>query len=213
LECIDLKEIDVLGIFLDLETTGLNPVKHRAIDIALQIIDLYSGEKKASYESIIYQPQEIWAQSEPESLAINGFTRAKVTAGKSEPEIAQEIISIINNLSIKRGMAVFICQNPSFDRAFFSQLIDVDLQEEFKWPYHWLDFASMYWALNIKEMIEEEMLSLRSALSKDDIAKSYGLPPEEQPHRAMNGVSHLILCYKTVVGFPLLKDVPNTVRM
>jgi oligoribonuclease len=195
----------VLGIFLDLETTGLNPIKHRAIEIAFQIIDLYSGEKKASYESIIYQSPEIWTQSEPESLAVNGFTWAKVKSGKSEPDIAQEVISLINSLSIRRGMAVFICQNPSFDRAFFSQLINVDLQEEFKWPYHWLDFASMYWALNIREVIEEEILSLRAALSKDEIAKSYGLPPEEQPHRAMNGVNHLLLCYKTVVGFPLYK--------
>lgn len=197
----------MLGIFLDLETTGLNPVKHRAIEIALQIIHLYSGEKKASYESIIYQPEEIWTQSEPESLAVNGFTRAKVKSGKSENEVAKEIISLINSLSIKRGMAVFICQNPSFDRAFFSQLIDVDLQEEFKWPYHWLDFASMYWALNIKEMIEEELVSSKAALSKDEIAKSFGLPPEEHPHRAMNGVNHLILCYKTVVGFPILNRV------
>ena len=51
---------------------------------------------------------------------------------------------------IKRGEAVFICQNPYFDRAFFAQLIDPDTQEKNLWPYHWLDLASMFWVEAIR---------------------------------------------------------------
>jgi DNA polymerase-3 subunit epsilon/oligoribonuclease len=34
------------------------------------------------------------------------------------------------------------------------------------------------------------------SLSKDAIAARLGLPPEEKPHRALNGVAHLLACYR-----------------
>lgn len=196
----------MLGIFLDIETTGLNSLKHRSIDLALKVIELYTGDLKADFETIVFQPKEVFEKSDPTSLLINGFTWNKLLMGLSEQEVSQRIIHLFQQLEIKRGSAVFICQNPSFDRAFFSQIVNTDIQESLKWPYHWLDFASMYWALNVREMIEEQSL-IKIGLSKDDIAKSYGLPPEQQPHRAMNGVNHLIECYKYVVGFPLRSTI------
>jgi DNA polymerase-3 subunit epsilon/oligoribonuclease len=104
---------------------------------------------------------------------------------------------------VKRGDAVFICQNPSFDRAFFAQLVDPDTQEKSLWPYHWLDLASMFWAKAIHcKQQSDGMWPWETGLSKDKIATAFFLPSEERPHRAMNGVDHLILCYKAVVGFP-----------
>ncbi len=37
-------------------------------------------------------------------------------------------------------------------------------------------------------------------LSKDQIAEYFGISAEEKPHRAMNGVEHLIKCYRAVVA-------------
>ena len=36
-------------------------------------------------------------------------------------------------------------------------------------------------------------------LSKNTIARHYGMPPEEMPHCAINGVNHLIDCYSAVL--------------
>jgi oligoribonuclease len=190
----------MLGIFLDIETNGLNPFKHRALEIAFRIQDLSSGENKASYESIVYQPPYIWERSDSSSLLINGFTWQKVAIGTSEATISRDIIEIFNNLNIKRGNALFICQNPSFDRGFFSQLIDVETQEKYKWPYHWLDLASMYWAQHSIELRSSINYTPKDGLSKDEIAQSLGLPLESKPHKAMNGVNHLLLCYKEIIG-------------
>ena len=181
----------MLGIFLDLETNGLNAFKNRVLEIAFQIIDLESGELKASYDAVVAQSQEIWGKSDLNSLKVNGFTFEMCAQGKPEAEIAKEVLEILTKWKIKRGSAVFICQNPSFDRMFFSQLIDPETQEKEAWPYHWLDLASMYWA--------KEKGSL--ALSKNAIASKLGLPEESIPHKAMNGVKHLLLCYQAVVGF------------
>lgn len=192
----------MLAVFLDTETNGLNSQTHRVLEIALQVVDLATGEKKGSYQTLLRQTAEAWEKSDPESLRINGFTWKEVSEGKSSRLASQEIIDLFTQLGIRRKKAVFICQNPSFDRVFFSQLIDADTQELLSWPYHWLDLASMYWALTMKKAKEKKgPLPWQTGFSKDLIAEQYKLPTEEKPHRAMNGVAHLILCYEAVVGW------------
>ena len=193
----------MLGIFLDTETNGLNPRVHAVIELAFKIVDLSSGDLKAEYQTIVAQPIANWEKSDSESLKINGFTWSEINRGKRVDEIAQEIIAFFTAWGIERKKGVFICRNPSFDRAFFSQLIDPDTQERLNWPYHWLDLASMYWALSLEKAKKKgSPFPWDIGLSKDSIASYYRLPQEAKPHRAMNGVNHLILCYEAVVGFP-----------
>jgi oligoribonuclease len=196
----------MLGIFLDIETSGLDSFHHRVLEIAFKIVDLEVGEEKYSYQSIVKQPKEVWEKRDLTSIEINGFTWEKALLGKEEFLIRREIIEIFTYLNIERGKGVFICQNPAFDRGFFSQLIDVYTQEQQQWPYHWLDFASMYWALRVKEGIIPDN---EFHLSKNAIAQHFQLPIENYPHSAMNGVDHLLLCYRTVVGFGSIRKWPE----
>lgn len=191
----------MLAIFLDIETTGLDPTKHHVIDIAFKIVDISTGELKASFQSIVKQPREIWDKHDPASILINGYTWEDVLQGKDPVLISQEIIRVFNSLGIERGRSVFICQNPAFDRGFFTQLIDVYAQERLNWPYHWLDFASMYWVtISQKSKKEGTPFPPNINLSKNEIAREYHLPKESEPHRAVNGVDHLIACYQVVLG-------------
>lgn len=193
----------MFGVFLDTETNGLNSQVHRILEIALQIVDLSTGEKKDSFQAVLSQTKEQWNKSDQESLRVNGFTWDETQKGVSPRAVSQQIIDLFSKWGIRRKQAVFICQNPSFDRAFFSQLIDPATQELMSWPYHWLDLASMYWALSIDRFKREKgELPWNTGYSKDQIAAHFQLPEEAKPHRAMNGVSHLLLCYQAVVGFP-----------
>lgn len=192
----------MIGIFLDTETNGLNSSVHKIIEIAFKIVDLTNGELKEEFQTIVAQSIEIWEKSDQESLKVNGFTWAEVSQGKTPRHVSQSIIDIFTKWGIRRKKAVFICQNPSFDRVFFSQLIDPDTQELLRWPYHWLDLASMFWALSLNKA--KQSLGpppWETGFSKDLIANQYKLPEEAKPHRAMNGVNHLFLCYGAVVGF------------
>lgn len=194
----------MLGVFLDTETNGLNPKIHKVVELAFKIVDLSSGDLKEDYQAIISHPIETWEKSDPESLQINGFSWNEVSHGKSTILVAQEVIDCFTKWGFQRKKGVFICQNPSFDRSFFSGIIDTNTQEQLNWPYHWLDLASMYWALTLKKAKKKEgPLPWETGLSKDSIAASYHLPQEAKPHRAMNGVNHLLLCYRAVVGFPV----------
>lgn len=191
----------MLAIFLDIETNGLDARKHSPLEIALKIVDVTENKIVASYESIIAIDEEAWGSTDPRSLLINGFSWERASSGKSTQRVAQEIISLFQSCGIRRGEAVFICQNPTFDRTFFSLLIDVYTQETLNWPYHWLDLASMYWALKVKELQQKNLPFPKvTSLSKNDIAAQYSMPPESEPHHAMQGVDHLIQCYQAVLG-------------
>ena len=192
----------MLGVFLDTETNGLNAFKHRVLEIAFKIVDMKTGELKEAYSAVIQQPETVWQNSDPASLKVNGFTHEKLQQGKKADIVAAEITNILQRNQIKRGSAVFICQNPSFDRIFFSQLVDPDIQESLQWPYHWLDLASMYWAESVRKGKENpKSFPWVTGVSKDRIAAVYHLPAEQQPHQAMNGVEQLLLCYDKVIGF------------
>lgn len=192
----------MLAIFMDIETSGLDPFYHSILEIAFKIIDLSTGEEKFAYHQTVKHSFLTWEKRDLLSIEINGLTWEKIQQGKELNQLKKEIIDIFIAFSIKREAAVYICQNPSFDRNFFAQLIDIYTQEQLDWPYHWLDFASMFWALQVKGyQILQKPFPKEMNLSKNTIAKMYHLPSESLPHRAVNGVDHLILCYQKVVGF------------
>lgn len=189
------------AIFLDIETTGLDPLRHHAIDIAFKIVDVTNLKILKTYQTLIKLSPESWAERDLISMEINGYTIERVETGKTAQEVGEEIILLLNEYQIQRGSAVFICQNPSFDRAFFSRLIDVYTQERLNWPYHWLDLASMFWALQVqKHKVENTPFPEIITLSKNEIAKNCFLAEEETPHQALRGVEHLISCYEALFG-------------
>ncbi len=195
----------MLAIFLDTETNGLNPFKHDLLEIAFVIVDAATGERLDVFQAILQLSATEWAMSDSSSLKVNAFTWEEIAHGQSKEEVATAIETLFKRRQVRRGQAVFICQNPSFDRAFFNHLFPVEKQEILNWPYHWLDLASMYWIYAIsqgKNHANQELMPWVTGYSKDKIAVSFGLPHEEKPHRAMNGVLHLLLCYEHIVGFP-----------
>lgn len=193
----------MLGIFLDTETNGLNYKKHRILEVAFKIVDLQTGAILKAYQSLVQLSYAEFQHSDPESLKINGFEFSEFESAKSISLIQEEIVQIFHSFGIVRKKSVFICQNPSFDRVFFAQLIDPELQEKLLWPYHWLDLASMHFSKCMeKTKTSNQPYPWEIGFSKDAIASYYKLPEEEKPHRAMNGVDHLLICYRSVVGFP-----------
>jgi len=193
----------MLGIFLDTETNGLDPLKHRILEIAFKIIDLYTGEELKAFHSLAQISPELWEKSDPVSLQVCGISFEEATRGLEFTELQQRVKHIFLNYPLIRGKAVFICQNPSFDRVFFSQILPSVVQEEMKIPYHWLDLASMFWGWCMeKAKTSQSPFPWEIGFTKDKIATFFHLDKEEQPHRAINGVNHLIACYEALIGFP-----------
>lgn len=190
-----------MAIFLDTETSGLDPSIHRPLEIAFRIIDPTSGKVLDSYESIIKVSEEDWKNASQGALKVNHFTWEKVQQGKPIEQVAQEITEIFTRNRVNRETAFFICHNPKFDHAFFQLIFSEKTIYKNRWPYHWLDFASMYFANEQKQIVEGRKQNYYMMFGKDAIANVIGCGPEEVPHRAMNGVDHLIKIYSDVIGF------------
>lgn len=186
------------GIFLDIESNGLDCYKHRVLEIALKIISLETGQCQASFESAVYVSPQQWTCSDTRSLAINGCSQySLIEQAPVSSQVGNHIIKLFNDHQVHRDQTLYICQNPSFDRPFFAQLVDAYTQESYEWPYHWLDLASMFWAKHSSQDLQHSI----KGLSKDAIANFFKLAPETKPHRAMRGVEHLIECYSILVGW------------
>ena len=201
----------MLGIFLDIETTGCDPRRHVPIDIAFRIIELDGSRAHSCYSALLLPTEEEWERRDPSSMAVNGYEWELLQrSGKTAGGVAAEIRFLFSRAEVSRDSAVFICQNPSFDRPFFSLLVDPYTQEFLGWPYHWLDLASMYWSQQLNAWKQSgERIPPSCSFSKDRIAATYRLPPEQKPHHALSGVDHLIACYSAVVGTDLASLLLN----
>lgn len=190
----------MLGIFLDIETNGLDPFIHIPLEIGLKIVNLKNGALFAEYQQVLASGDQEWNTFDKQSLEINGISHREMNEGISKEKVATEIKNLFALHGIQRGKAFFICQNPSFDRPFFAKIIPPYEQEKLGWPYHWLDLASMFWALRLVK--EQKTHEFDLIVSKDAIAMKLQIAPEARPHRAMNGVDHLLSCYTSLVQFP-----------
>lgn len=102
-------------IFLDVETTGLNPAVHEIIDIAI-IGSGINYHKKVKPLNLEY--------ASPEALLINGFTSLKWRYADQPEEVAREIAPLIAGATI-------VGHNPFFDMSFIEELFhqyDIDVQ-------------------------------------------------------------------------------------
>lgn len=190
------------GIFLDIETNGLHPDNNSPLEICVSIYDLHGMLCIEEYSSLIHCSERQWVLgSDPKALAINGITYEEVKDAKTHNEVCEDLTEMFLSNEIHKRNAAFICQNPSFDRCFFNQIMPIETQQELELPYHWLDLASMYFArsIDVEKPVNGHNLPHLIRLSKDAIATYLGVPVEVKPHRATNGVHHLIECYTALM--------------
>lgn len=190
------------GIFIDIETNGLDSYNNVPLEICVSIYELHNMVCITEYQSMLFCSERTWIMdSDPKALLINGITFEEVKDAKTYNEVCEDLTEIFLSHEIDKTNSVFICQNPSFDRGFFNHIMPVDIQQELELPYHWLDLASMYWArtIDVNKPVNGHNLPGLVRLSKDAIASYLGIPFEIKPHRATNGVHHLIECYQALM--------------
>ncbi len=106
------------AIFLDIETTGLDPLRHSPLDIAIEIVDLSSLKRLGSYQSSIRVSKQNWESSDPVSVQINGFTLERAESGVPLQQVRSEVMAFFEQHQVKRGRSFFICQNPPLTEVF-----------------------------------------------------------------------------------------------
>ncbi len=97
-------------IFIDTETTGLEPRIHEVIEIAIIRVNLKLGTR-IIYETKI-KPQHIETAS-PKALEVNGYTEEAWAKAPYLGEIAREIVELLKD-------GIIVGHNVSFDTSMIS---------------------------------------------------------------------------------------------
>jgi len=169
----------------DLETTGLDPLKHEIIEIGLvlvkqpelEIIDTLGVKVKPTNRS----------NADPKALELNGY---------SEHEW-HNALSLTEALTLYFGKAkgsIFCAHNVTFDLPFIkSACLKTGITNTL--DYHNIDILALAWSKFRKSKLER--VNLRK------LAAFMGLKPEPQVHRALNGaeLEYRILKRLTVSNF------------
>lgn len=106
-----------LAIFLDLETTGLNPETNEIIEIAMVPFEYSSDGRIFKVHDAFNELQEPRSGSIPEEITrITGITDDMVRGHKIDADKVMEIVT---------PAALIIAHNASFDRKFAEKMFDV----------------------------------------------------------------------------------------
>jgi DNA polymerase III epsilon subunit-like protein len=131
-------------VFLDTETTGLDPRRHEVWDLALIVRD----PDGLDLEMQNYVDVEHLDRADPAALAVGRFweqhpdpMRSDLLRGKASParprwEVAEHLHYLLRD-------AVLIGFNPSFDAAFLSAMLRAEHLPEQPWKYRTVDVTTM----------------------------------------------------------------------
>ena len=157
-------------LFIDLETTGLDPSKHVIIEAAWRVT---SPDARTLYEEFTTR---IWpfdmTHADPEAFLVNGFDASTWGAGSMPLERFLEKLQEVSKDAVIAGHGV------NFDEGFLRAALEAHNLKP-RWPYQSIDTQKMAWVLYMNNKI--------SAVSLKNLAGYFG-KTQPEPHRALADV-------------------------
>jgi len=155
-------------VFVDVETTGLDPHKHEILEVAA-VLAYPDGDTPSFYEAKI-KPERI-EDAHPKALEVNGYTEEAWASARPLSMVLPELVAFMEG-------AVIGGQNTRFDVGFINASIK-RLSMDLRIDYHLVDVATLAY---------EHLVPLGlGSLSLFNICKFIGIPPEPRVHQALNG--------------------------
>jgi len=142
-------------VFLDVETTGFDPIKHEIVELGAVIVEpqgSYQNLKVLHELDIKVKPTRI-EDADPGALRVNGYDEAQWMFAHDLKEVMQE-------LSAKAKGCSIVAHNISFDWSFIQRAYDVTGVEN-TMHYQKLDTLSMAF-IKLRKDPDLSNLSLRA---------------------------------------------------
>ena len=153
----------------DLETTGLDPLKHEIVEIGLVLVTQPELEIIDTFD-IKIKPENL-TLADPKALEINGYNHNEWLQASSLKEAMGIYLSKVKG-------TIFCAHNITFDLPFIKQAC-IKTNLDFTPDYHCIDIPSLAWSKFRNSELE--------GLNLSKLAEFMGLKPEPETHRAISG--------------------------
>lgn len=132
-------------IFLDTETTGIDPEKNEIIQVAAVLVDLDTRK----IESAINYYIEATGELDAAASVVNGYYVGKWTEEERHPLKPEIVAPMLKQFLSIRNSAI-VAHNSSFDRAFCASLLSKHGISRRDQPKYWFDTATMAFLFMLK---------------------------------------------------------------
>ncbi len=175
-------------IVLDVEASGLDPVKNSIVSVGA--LDLSNPTNR------FYMECRVWdgAHIEEEALTVNGFTREQII-DQSKPSEA-DLTHAFKDWAMTVEERTFAGQNVSFDRDFLLYAARRATHTDWPFAHRTIDTHTLAFMHMINHGVQPPVKHNRSALNLDAILEYCGIPEEPSPHNALTGA----LCHAEVIA-------------
>lgn len=166
----------------DLEMTGLDPHIHEIIEIGLVVVDPATMDITDTLD-VKVKPEHIQT-ADPQALKTNGYA----------PEDWGDAVSLkdaLQRYAAKTENAVFCAQTINNDWGFLAEGF-YRTGVKHTMDYHMIDIPSIAWAALRHTGIQKVRLR--------ELCKYFGIPPEPDQHRAINGATKAYEVLKRLVA-------------
>jgi DNA polymerase-3 subunit epsilon len=179
-------------VFIDTETTGLDPHKHEIIEVAAVRVTPW-GERVASFE-MKTRPLHL-ERAEPSALTINGYTAEKWKFAVDVTRALESFAWICTSTIAP----IIVGHNPRFDLEFLRATFE---REGVAWPtlhHHIIDTSTLAWPYAVAGYTDS--LSLGPVCTMHDVSN-------EGAHGAMTDVVRCMAVYTKMVPWRARDRVP-----
>ena len=168
---------------VDLETTGLNPLKHEIIELGCLIFDNETFEIYGKLNFKI-KPEHIH-DADPKALQVNGYTEEEWKDGMS-------LFQALMFFADATEGCTFMAHNVTFDWSFIVASAEREgITRMLKLDKYKIDTMSIAWALVPHSKVK--------SFSLKTLCTFLGIPPEPAVHRAINGAECAYGVYKKLM--------------
>lgn len=180
-------------VFIDTETTGLDPERHEVWEVGLIVADSESLDNVgAEYE---WQLPVDLSQADPMALRISGFRKRYGRWGLSDPSLFAEQFASWTDGAHLVGAVV------SFDEERLRKLLR-DNGECPTWHYHLIDIEAMAVGWLHARGENRPPVDLTLPWRSDDLSRACGVEPpsDDERHTALGDARWAYRWYRRIVG-------------
>jgi DNA polymerase III epsilon subunit-like protein len=165
-------------VVLDVETTGLNPLKHSIVEIGA--LDFNNPSNQFYQKCRVFEGAEI----DPKALEVNGYENSQLI-DPSRVSLEELIVNFIEWIK-KIDNRTIAGHNVDFDINCLKNSLN---RYNIKWNFGFrkVDQHSLVYAHYLKTNKKPPLKNGVSSMNGDKTMKYVGLPEEPKPHTGING--------------------------